>query len=103
MLLQKYFAKLETVPETISTDPETISGILSQKLWLSKHIIIDNSTVNFTKSSEENINFIDQLVNESCQFKQFHVMNFHVITLSTQIIHLIIIIAISSWKSFNTD
>ena len=65
MLLQKYFAKLETVPETISTDPETISGILSQKLWLSKHIIIDNSTVNFTKSSEENINFIDQMLYNS--------------------------------------
>ena len=32
----------------LSTDPETISGILSKNLWFNKHIIIDISTVNFT-------------------------------------------------------
>ena len=54
----------------LSTDPETISGILSQNLWFNKHIIIDNSFVNFTKFSQKNINFLDQLVSESCQFKK---------------------------------
>ena len=48
----------------LSTDPETISGILSQNPWFNKHIITDNSTV-------KHINFIDQLVNESCQFKKW--------------------------------
>ena len=48
----------------LSTDPETISGILSQNPWFNKHMITDNSTV-------KHINFIDQLVNESCQFKKW--------------------------------
>ena len=54
----------------LSTDPETMSGILSQSLWLNKHIIIDNSIVNFTKFSRKNINFVDQLIKKSCQFKK---------------------------------
>ena len=33
----------------LSKDPETISGILSQNLWFNKHIVIDNSIVNFNK------------------------------------------------------
>ena len=55
----------------LSTDPETISGILSQNPWFNKRIITDNSTVNFTKFSQKNINFIDQLVNEFCQFQKW--------------------------------
>ena len=51
------------------TDPETISGILSQNRWFNKHIVIDNSIVNFTKFSQKNINLVDQLVNGSCQLK----------------------------------
>ena len=39
----------------LSTDPETISGILSQNLWFNKHIIISNYIVNFTKFSQKNI------------------------------------------------
>ena len=58
----------------LSTDPETISGILSQNLWFNKHIIIHNSTVNFTKFSQKNINFVDQSVNESCQFKKWQML-----------------------------
>ena len=58
----------------LSTDPETISGILSQNLWFNKHIIIDNSTVKFTKLSQKNINFVDQLVNEYCQFKRWQTL-----------------------------
>ena len=58
----------------LSTDPENISGILSQNLWFNKHIIIDNSTVNFTKFSQKNINFVDQLVKESCQFKKWQTL-----------------------------
>ena len=53
----------------LSTDLETISYILLQNLWFNKHKIIDNSTVNFIKFSQKSINFVDQLVNESCQFK----------------------------------
>ena len=41
----------------LSTDPETISGILSQKPWFNKHRIIDNSTVNFTKFSQKKYQF----------------------------------------------
>ena len=37
----------------LSTDPETISGILSQNLWFNKHIITDNPIVNFTKFSQK--------------------------------------------------
>ena len=58
----------------LSTDPETISGILSQNLWFNEHIIIDNCMVNFTNFSQKNINFIDQLVNESCQFKKWQML-----------------------------
>ena len=58
----------------LSTDPETISGILSQNLWFNKHIIIGNSTVTFTKFSQKNISFVDQLVNESCQFKKWQTL-----------------------------
>ena len=58
----------------LSTDPETISGILSQNLWFNKHRIIDNTIVNFTKFSHENINFVDQLLNESCQFKKWQTL-----------------------------
>ena len=53
----------------ISTNRQTISDILSQNLWFNKHIIIGNSIVNFTKFSQKNINFVDELVNESCQYK----------------------------------
>ena len=55
----------------LSTDSETISDILSQNLWLNKNLIIDNCTVNFTKFSQKNISFVDQLVNESCQLKKW--------------------------------
>ena len=58
----------------LSTDPETISGILSQNLWFNKHRIIDNTIVNFTKFSHKNINFVDQLLNESCQFKKWQTL-----------------------------
>ena len=58
----------------LSTDPETISGILSQNLWFNKLIIIDKSTVNFTKFSQKNIDFVDQLVNEFCQFKKWQTL-----------------------------
>ena len=58
----------------LSTDPETISGILSQNVWFNKHIIIGNSTVTFTKFSQKNISFVDQLVNESCQFKKWQTL-----------------------------
>ena len=58
----------------LSTDPETILGILSQNLWFNKHIIIGNSTVTFTKFSQKNISFVDQLVNESCQFKKWQTL-----------------------------
>ena len=37
----------------LSTDPETLSGILSQNSLLNKHIVIDNSIVNFTKLSQK--------------------------------------------------
>ena len=57
-----------------STDPETISDILSQNLWFNRLIIIDKSTVNFTKFSQKNIDFVDQLVNESCQFKKWQTL-----------------------------
>ena len=58
----------------LSTDPETISGILSQNLWFNEHIIIDNCMVNFTNFSQKNINLIDQLVNESCLFKKWQML-----------------------------
>ena len=58
----------------LQTDPETISGILSHNLWFNKHIIIHNSIVNFQKFSLKNINFVDQLENESCQFKKWQIL-----------------------------
>ena len=45
-----------------STNPETPSCILSQYLWFSKFIIVDNSYVNFTNFSTKNINFVSDLV-----------------------------------------
>ena len=56
------------------THPETISSILLQNLWFNKHIIIDNSIVYFTKFSQKHINFVDQLVNESCQFTKWQTL-----------------------------
>ena len=61
----------------LSTYSETISDILSQNLWLNKNIIIDNCIVNFTKFSQKNINFVDQLVNESCQLKKWQKLKDH--------------------------
>ena len=58
----------------LSTDPETISGILSQNLRFNKVIIIDNFTVNLTKFSQKKISLVDQLVNESCQFKKWQTL-----------------------------
>ena len=52
----------------LSADPEIMSDILSQNLWFNQKIVMDNSIVNFTKFSQRN-NFVDQLINESCQFK----------------------------------
>ena len=63
---------LQNWKQYLSTDPETISGILSQNLWFNKDIIIDNSIV--TKFSQKNISFVDQLVNESCQVKKWRTL-----------------------------
>ena len=52
----------------LSTDPETISGILSQNLWFNKHM--DNSIANPTKFSQKYISFIEQQVKEPCQWKR---------------------------------
>ena len=52
----------------LSTDPETISGILSQNLWFNKHM--DNSIANPTKFSQNYISFIEQQVKEPCQWKR---------------------------------
>ena len=54
----------------LTTNLETISDILSQNLWFNKNIIIDSFIVNFTKLSQKSISFVDQLVNESFQFKK---------------------------------
>ena len=58
----------------LQADPETISGILSHNLWFNKDIIIHNSIANFQKFSLKNINFVDQLENESCQFKKWQTL-----------------------------
>ena len=57
--------------KNFSTNPETPSCILSQYLWFNKIIIVDNSYVNFTNFSNENINFMSDLVNENCNFKSW--------------------------------
>ena len=54
-----------------STNPETRSCILSQYLWFSKFIIVDNPYVNFTNFSSRNINFVSDFVNENCNFKSW--------------------------------
>ena len=60
----------------LTTDPETTSDIFSQNLWFNKHIIIDKSTVNFTKFLQKNNNFVDQLVNKSYQFKKWETLKY---------------------------
>ena len=57
--------------KNFSNNPETPSCILSQYLWFNKIIIVDNSYVNFTNFSNENINFMSDLVNENCNFKSW--------------------------------
>ena len=57
--------------KNFSTNPETPSCILSQYLWFNKIIIVDNSYVNCTNFSNENINFMSDLVNENCNFKSW--------------------------------
>ena len=52
-----------------STNPETPSAILSQYLWFNKFIIVDNSYVKFTDFSSKNINFVSDLVKETCNFE----------------------------------
>ena len=54
-----------------STNPETPSYILPQYLWFNKFLIVDDSYVNFTNFSNENINFVCDLVNENCNFKSW--------------------------------
>ena len=54
-----------------STNPETLSYILLQYLWFNKFLIVDDSYVNFTNFSNENINFACDLVNENCNFKSW--------------------------------
>ena len=54
-----------------SASPEIPSCILSQNLWFNKFIILDNSYVNFTNFSTKNINFMIDLVNENCSFKNW--------------------------------
>ena len=58
----------------LSKDHETISGILLQNLWFNNYIILDNSVVKFTRFSHKEINFVDQLVNEFCQFKKWQTL-----------------------------
>ena len=54
-----------------STNSETPSYILPQYLWFNKFLIVDDSYVNFTNFSNENINFVCDLVNENCNFKSW--------------------------------
>ena len=55
------------------TDPETISGILSENQWLSKHMGKYNSHI-LNKISQKNINFVNQLLIKSCQFKKWQTL-----------------------------
>ena len=61
---------LLNLKQYLSTDPETISGILSQNLWFNKQIVMDNSIFKFTKFSQK----VYQLVNESCQFEKWRTL-----------------------------
>ena len=58
----------------LSTNPETPLRILSQYLWFNKFIIVDNSYVNFTNFSNKDINFVNDLVNENCNFKSWETL-----------------------------
>ena len=58
----------------LSTNPETPSCILSQYLWFSKFINVDNSYVNFTNFSNKSINFVSDLVNENRNFKSWETL-----------------------------
>ena len=58
----------------LSTNPETPLRILSQYLWFNKFIIVDNSYVNFTNFSNKYINFVNDLVNENCNFKSWETL-----------------------------
>ena len=43
---------------SLSIDPETISGILSQNFWFEKHIVMDNCVVNLNRFSLKKVKFI---------------------------------------------
>ena len=58
----------------LSTNPETPLRILPQYLWFNKFIIVDNSYVNFTNFSNKDINFVNDLVNENCNFKSWETL-----------------------------
>ena len=66
MLLQNILLNWK---QYLSTDPETISGIL----WFNKHIDI---ALLLTLSSfhKKNVNFVEQLINESCQFEKWQTL-----------------------------
>ena len=58
----------------LSTNLETPLRILSQYLWFNKFIIVDNSYVNFTNFLNKYINFVNDLVNENCNFKSWETL-----------------------------
>ena len=45
-----------------------------KNLWFNKLIIIGNAIVNFTKLSQKKNQFLEQLVNESCQFRKWQTL-----------------------------
>ena len=56
------------------TNPEAPSCILFQYLYFNKFITVDNSYVNFTNFSTKNINFVSDLVNKNCDFKNWETL-----------------------------
>ena len=51
---------------------EIPSCILSQFLWYNANIQIDKTSINFSRFSEKNVNYVSQLFNNNGSIKKWH-------------------------------